>query len=106
MELIKTFSENTGRSENKCFKTTLFQSDALLIGVNCLEPGQIQRPHEHAGQDKFYYVVEGSGNFYLGEEQIIVDTGQIVFAPAGLAHGVENDGAERLSLLVGISPAP
>jgi len=106
MELIKTFSENTGRSENKFFKTTLFQSDALLIGVNCLEPGQIQRPHEHAGQDKFYYIVEGSGRFYLGEEQIIASAGQVVLAPAGLAHGVENDGAKRLSLLVGIAPAP
>lgn len=34
-----------------------------MIGLNCLKQGQIQKPHVHDDQDKFYYVVEGEGAF-------------------------------------------
>jgi len=74
--------------------------------LNCLEPGQVQRPHVHDDQEKFYYVVEGEGRFRLGEAQVLVAAGEVVWAPAGLAHGVENKSDGRLTLLVGIAPAP
>ena len=77
-----------------------------MIGLNCLEPGQVQRPHVHDDQDKFYYVVEGEGRFWLGEAQASAATGEVVWAPAGQRHGVENQGDGRLTLLVGIAPAP
>lgn len=105
-DLIKTLAEHTGENEEKFYKTTLFRSDALLLGVNCLEPGQVQQAHEHADQDKFYYVVEGEGNFVLGEERTTATAGEVIWAPAGVVHGVSNDGGERLTLLVGIAPAP
>ena len=105
-ELIKALAQHSGTRADKFFKSTLFRSDALLLGVNCLEPGQVQAPHDHAGQDKFYYVVEGHGNFWLGEERHEAVAGDVVWAPAGLVHGVSNDGDARLTLLVGIAPAP
>lgn len=106
MELIKKLSEHTGARPEKFYKTTLFRSDALLLGVNCLEPGQTQQPHEHDDQDKFYYVVAGHGRFWLGDEQMTATAGEVVWAPAGLIHGVANEGQQRLTLLVGIAPAP
>lgn len=105
-DLIKALSEHVGSRAEKFYKTTLFRSDRLLLGVNCLEPGQIQSPHEHGDQDKFYYVVEGSGRFWLGEEQVIAGSGDVVWAPAGVTHGVANEGQARLTLLIGIAPAP
>ncbi|MFQ5398220.1 MAG: cupin domain-containing protein [Anaerolineae bacterium] len=105
-ELVKQLSEYEGTRPQKFHKVTLFRSDALLLGVNCLEPGQVQNPHEHAGQDKFYYVVEGRGRFWLGEERVTAVAGEVVWAPAGLVHGVANEGDGRLTLLVGIAPAP
>jgi len=103
---IKTLAEHAGVNEEKFYKTTLFRSDLLLLGLNCLEPGQVQAPHEHDDQDKFYYVVEGQGRFWLGDERLTAASGQLVWAPAGVRHGVENDGAGRLTLLMGIAPAP
>jgi quercetin dioxygenase-like cupin family protein len=98
--------ERAGRSAPKHFKDTLFRSPRLMLGVNCLEPGQIQRVHVHAGQDKFYVVMEGEGTFSVGEEVRPGREGTVVWAPAGVEHGVENRGAERLLLFMGISPAP
>ncbi|MFZ0546103.1 MAG: cupin domain-containing protein [Candidatus Promineifilaceae bacterium] len=106
MDYVKQVKRYTGVREDKFYKTTLFRTDAILLGLNCLEPGQVQQPHDHADQDKFYYVVEGNGRFQLGEEQIEADVGEVVWAPAGLVHGVTNEGQERLTLLVGIAPAP
>jgi len=106
MELIKQVKEHTGVRNEKFYKTTLFRSDTMLLGLNCLEPGQVQKRHEHANQDKFYYVVEGNGRFWLGGERIDAVVGQVVWAPAGVLHGVANESSNRLTLLVTIAPAP
>jgi quercetin dioxygenase-like cupin family protein len=106
MELIKQVDEHVGSQAEKFYKTTLFQSERLLLGLNCLEPGQVQKPHDHVDQDKFYYVMEGNGRFQLGNEQRTASTGEVVWAPAGMVHGVVNEGNGRLTLLVGIAPSP
>lgn len=106
MMFVKQVADHVGKRTDKFYKATLFQADTLLLGLNCLEPGQTQRPHDHADQDKFYYLIEGSGLFWLGEERVRAAQGQVVWAPKGVVHGVHNDGAETLTLLVGIAPAP
>jgi mannose-6-phosphate isomerase-like protein (cupin superfamily) len=106
MDYVKQVADFVGVKADKFYKTTLFRSDALLLGLNCLEPGQVQKPHDHVDQDKFYFVVEGTGNFWLGEEKVEAGVGEVVWAPAGMVHGVANEGELRLTLLVGIAPAP
>lgn len=103
---ITRVADHAGAHPDKFYKTTLFRGDALMLGLNCLEPGQTQSPHVHDDQDKFYYVVSGRGRFRLGDEWATADPGEVVWAPAGLLHGVINEGDERLTLLVGIAPAP
>ncbi|MCP4357840.1 MAG: cupin domain-containing protein [Chloroflexi bacterium] len=105
-QFVKQIREYVGERPSKFYKTTLFQSEALLLGLNCLEPGQIQTAHTHDGQDKFYYVVEGHGRFTIGNDLVTAAAGELVWAAAGVLHGVENEGHGRLTLLVGIAPAP
>lgn len=95
-----------GTEPDRFFKTTLFRSDRLLLGLNCLEPGQVQEVHTHEGQDKFYQVLEGEAEIVVGEETRRVGAGIVVWAPSGEPHGVSNPGAGRLTMLVGIAPAP
>ena len=106
MDYVKQIENFVGERAEKFYKTTLFRSDSILLGLNCLEPGQVQQPHDHADQDKFYYVIEGTGNFWLGENRVEAGIGEVVWAPKGLVHGVANEGQARLTLLVGIAPAP
>ena len=106
MNQVKRVLDHVGSRAEKFFKATLFQGEMLLLGVNCLEPGQMQAPHVHDDQDKFYYVVEGEGRFWLGEEQVEAGEGQVVWAAAGVRHGVENVTGTRLTLLVGMAPPP
>ena len=105
-KFVKRVEDFVGTSDEKFYKTTLFRGDGLMLGVNCLEPGQVQKPHTHDDQDKFYYVVEGNGRFWIGDERLEASTGDVIWAPAGVLHGVENEGNGRLTLFMGIAPAP
>ena len=100
------YADHAGARADKHYKATLFQGQMLMVGLNCLEPGQAQPVHDHADADKVYVVMEGRGRFTVGEEVRAAGAGDVVFAPAGLAHGVVNDGAARLTLLVCIAPPP
>jgi quercetin dioxygenase-like cupin family protein len=106
MTHFKDYHECTGSRLERLFKTTLFESQNLLLGLNCLEPGQTQSIHAHDDQDKFYYVLQGQGEFTVGDETKIIGSGWVAWAPAGDAHGVTNNGEDRLIILVGIAPAP
>jgi quercetin dioxygenase-like cupin family protein len=98
------YRDFVGSHPDKQYKSTLFRSDRLMLGLNCLSPGQEQHVHSHAAQDKFYMVVEGLGEFVVGDERQQATVGQVVWAPAGIAHGVTNGADTRLVLLVGIAP--
>jgi quercetin dioxygenase-like cupin family protein len=104
MEHFADYRQHVGSSPTKFFKSTLFESPRLLLGLNCLEPGQVQAAHEHSDQDKFYFVVEGHGEFSVGDVTQQAGPGVTVWAPAGVPHGVANPAADRLVLLVGIAP--
>ena len=106
MQTFADYRDHVGALPDKQFKSTLFRSAQLMLGLNCLSAGQEQHLHEHAGQDKFYFVVEGVGRFVVGDETRTAGPGHAVWAPAGVAHGVRNDTAGRLVLLVGIAPFP
>lgn len=105
-EYVKKIEDFVGVGEKKFYKTTLFRADTLMLGLNCLQSGQVQKPHTHEDQDKFYFVVEGNGRFWIGDERVGASAGEVVWAPAGVLHGVENEGNGRLTLLMGIAPAP
>jgi mannose-6-phosphate isomerase-like protein (cupin superfamily) len=106
MEYFFNWQQYAGLKPEKFYKTTLFQGEHLLVGLNCLEPGQVQSAHAHEGADKFYFVVEGSGTFTVGDEERQAEAGTVIAAPAGVKHGVTNSGNVRLSLLVAIAPPP
>jgi quercetin dioxygenase-like cupin family protein len=92
-------------SPDRFARQDLFSGSGLFLGLNCFEPGQVQASHAHAGQDKFYYVVSGRARITTGDESQEVSPGMLVWAPAGVAHGV-HDVRERTIILVGIAPPP
>jgi quercetin dioxygenase-like cupin family protein len=104
MNYFLNWQEHAGSQAEKFYKTTLWQGAHVMIGLNCLEPGQIQKVHAHDGADKFYFVLEGEGKFNVGDEEREAKAGSLVVAPSGVAHGVTNNASERLSLLVTIAP--
>ena len=104
MATVIDYRSLNGSNPEKMYKATLFESPRLLLGLNCLEPGQSDRAHTHADQDKFYFVIEGEAEFEVGGETVKAGAGFAVLAPAGVAHGVANKGSQRLVILMGLTP--
>lgn len=91
---------------DKMVKQALATTPRAQLDLYCLEPGQAQKRHAHDGQDKIYYVVEGSGRFAVGDREERLAAGDAVVAASGVEHGVVNDGRERLLVLVVVTPPP
>jgi mannose-6-phosphate isomerase-like protein (cupin superfamily) len=105
--LITHYKDHVGSAEPRPYKTTLFENANLLMGLNCLEPGQFYEKEPHSDMERFYLILEGVGEIVLmtGEQ---TDTraltpGVVAWIPLGMAHRVENNGSVRLTLLTGIS---
>ena len=99
-------SDHAVYSANKMGKATIFVSARLLVGLNAFEPGQEHALHAHAGQDKVYQVLEGTGLFLLDGRELPMKAGDLLVAPDGVAHGVRNSGAGRLLVLAVLAPGP
>ncbi|MBP2648118.1 MAG: Cupin 2, conserved barrel [Gemmatimonadetes bacterium] len=80
----------------KATKADLARGTTLFAGLNCFEPGQAQHIHAHRG---------GKARMTVGEETLIAEAGTLVWAPAGVPHGVD-EALERTVLLVSMGPPP
>ncbi len=87
-------------------KVALAQTERALLDLYCLAPGQAQKPHAHADQDKIYVVLEGRARVFLDGREEILDPGEAVVAPAGKPHGIANPGPAPLLALVIVTPPP
>lgn len=91
---------------DKPHKHTFFAGERLLVGLNTLQTGRRQALHDHADQDKFYFVLAGQGEFTVGAETQTCGPGDLILAPAGIPHGVENHADPALTFLTVIAPWP
>ena len=91
---------------SKLQKINLFETERFFCDVYCLEPGQSQKAHAHAGSDKVYAVLEGSVVAQVAGEEQSLAAGEAVLAPAGSEHGIVNRSAARAAVLVFMAPKP
>jgi mannose-6-phosphate isomerase-like protein (cupin superfamily) len=91
---------------DKMAKIALAQTERTLLDLYCLGPGQEQKPHAHADQDKIYVVLEGRARVVLDGREEDLEPGEAVVAPAGTPHGIANAGATALLALVVVTPPP
>ncbi|MBJ19330.1 MAG: cupin domain-containing protein [bacterium] len=90
----------------KMGKSTLFESDRILVGLNSFEAGQEHALHVHEGMDKVYQVLVGKGTFLLEDRELAMEPGVMLIAPSGVPHGIRNDGDERLVVSAILAPGP
>jgi quercetin dioxygenase-like cupin family protein len=104
-EYFRSLDALAGFSGEKAIKADVLLGQHFFVGLNCFEPGQSQKVHQHQGSDKFYLVLSGKARIMVGEETREVGAGTLVWAPADLPHGVP-EALERTVLLVVMAPPP
>lgn len=101
---IVTLADFEQFAGDKMKKNNLFQTERFFCDIYCFEPGQEQKGHVHADQDKVYIVLEGRGTFQVGTDHRTLTAGQGILAPAGQEHGVKNHTKNRTKVLVFVAP--
>jgi quercetin dioxygenase-like cupin family protein len=104
-EFLAATGANVRFDSERATKADLFRGDRLFAGLNCFEPGQRQSVHTHEGAEKFYFLVSGKARLVVGKSEVDAVAGDIVWAPAGVPHGVVT-AYERTVMLVAMSPPP
>src|SRR5215831_14704372 len=81
------------------FREEGFPNPARIL-IYTIPPGASEGVHIHmpgdaksGSFDEFYYVISGSGEMEIEGEKVPVTAGDHVFAPNGVAHGIENTSA-------------
>jgi quercetin dioxygenase-like cupin family protein len=70
-----------------------------------IEPGLLIRPHMHAHEDEFSYVLEGEVGARIGNQELLATPGCYIVKPRGVLHTFWNAGPKPARLIEIISPA-
>jgi quercetin dioxygenase-like cupin family protein len=68
-------------------------------------PGSGSPPHTHTREDEAFYVLEGTIEFQIGEENIHAGPGTLVHGARGVLHWFRNSSDRPARMLVFIQPA-
>jgi quercetin dioxygenase-like cupin family protein len=60
--------------------------------------------HRHNRIEEKFYILEGSLEFFLGDQVLALHDGDFVRAPAGTKHGYENVSESLVKMLVSFLP--
>ena len=65
-------------------------SESTVVGRTMLRPGSKHDIPRHANAEEWEYVIQGNAIKHIGDEQVELTAGDVVFVPAGVFHGLEN----------------
>jgi len=70
-----------------------------------LPPGQAHAFHFHPKMEEILYLLSGTAEQWVVEENRVMKPGDSLYLPAGVVHGTYNTGREVLDFLAVLSPA-
>jgi quercetin dioxygenase-like cupin family protein len=65
-------------------------SEQTVVGRTVLKPGSKHDIHRHPHAEEWEYVVSGTAIKHVGDDSVRLATGDVVFVPANVFHGLEN----------------
>ena len=80
---------------------TVFEHGSLLVEVYAPRGSDPQKPHT---RDEVYVVVQGSGDFVVGESRQPFGPGDLLFAAAGEVHRFENFSGDTVVWVIFYGP--
>jgi quercetin dioxygenase-like cupin family protein len=70
-----------------------------MMGYSVFKPGIDTKQKIHVDAEELAYVVSGTGKITIGKETRPFSSGDSLFIPPGVPHGVRNDGSEDVVMV-------
>jgi mannose-6-phosphate isomerase-like protein (cupin superfamily) len=77
----------------RCLKAITYVSYAKL------QPRLSYQPHHHDDHEEVYYIINGTGKIEMGNEEVRLRDGDIIYIPENTTHSIINDGEEMIDFL-------
>ena len=76
-----------------------------VFGITVFPPGSKHDIHRHPNAEEFEYLVSGHGMARVGDADVELGPGEVVFVPKNNYHGFENTGDEPVLMIWGYAGA-
>ena len=76
-----------------------------VFGITVFPPGSKHDIHRHPNAEEFEYLVSGRGIARVGDADVELGPGEVVFVPTNDYHGFENTGDEPVFMIWGYAGA-
>ncbi|MBI5573346.1 MAG: cupin domain-containing protein [Elusimicrobia bacterium] len=90
----------------KFLKKVPLDTDKFVFNTFYFKPRQFLPFHKHPVTDELFYIIEGAGEFTVGNENIIVGQTSSVYGPADVFHSVVNSGDKDMIIISVQAPKP
>jgi quercetin dioxygenase-like cupin family protein len=80
-------------------------SENSVFGLTIFPPGAKHDIHRHPNAEEFEYLVSGHGIARVGDADVELGPGEVVFVPTNDYHGFENTGDEPVFMIWGYAGA-
>ena len=90
----------------KFLKKVPLDTDKIIFNTFYFKPRQFLPFHKHPVAAELFYIVEGVGEFTVGNESIIVGQTSSVYGPADVFHGIVNSGDKDMVVISVQAPKP
>jgi mannose-6-phosphate isomerase-like protein (cupin superfamily) len=95
--IVKAQNLNETLTPEHCFIAENYRSSQVSIARAKVKAGVTTVPHHLNGIDEIYIITQGTGTLHLGNQQPAqVNTGDVVFIPAGTSQSITNTGDSDL----------
>jgi mannose-6-phosphate isomerase-like protein (cupin superfamily) len=74
------------------------------VAMVVLPPHKSSDPHYHKEREESYYFLSGQGTATIGDSEVNVKAGDLIFTSPGEKHQFRNTGGEELKYLVFTNP--
>jgi oxalate decarboxylase/phosphoglucose isomerase-like protein (cupin superfamily) len=76
-------------------------SHKTVVGRTYFPPGSKHDVHRHPHAEEWEFVLSGQGVKIVGEQEFVMEAGDVCFCPQNVYHGLRNDSDEPLVTIWG-----
>ena len=69
-----------------------------------VKPGETSKPHKLKTSSEIYYILEGTGTMFIGDESADVHPSQAIYIPPNSRQYIQNKGVSDLKFLCIVHP--
>jgi quercetin dioxygenase-like cupin family protein len=88
MPFYKISEMETKRSKVSPSEAKSVAGDLIKVAVVTYQGGEGPPPHFHPNEEQFMLMLEGKMNMVLGDEERVVERGDLIHIPRNVRHGV------------------